>query len=85
MKIAHAMMVVQVMKIAHAMMVVQVMKIVHAMMVVQVMKTAHAMKAVVKVIQTVQVMKGGKVNKTRLRRTLSEMKTPQLFIIYNPR
>ncbi len=37
-------------------------------------------------MKVVQIMKAGKINKTRLkrlRRTLSEMQTPQLFIIYN--
>ncbi len=39
-------------------------------------------------MKAVQIMKAGKINKTklkRLKRTLSEMKTPQLFIIYNLR
>ncbi len=56
MKIAHAMMVVQVIKIVHAMRVVQVMKIVHAIIVIQVMKIAHAL-IVVQVMKTAHAMK----------------------------
>ncbi len=59
MKIAHAMMVVQVMKIVHVMIVVQVMKIVYTMIVMQVMKTAHAMKAVMQVMKGEKVMRPG--------------------------
>ena len=53
------------MKIAHGMMVMQVMEIAHAMVVVQVMKTAHAMKTDVQDIKTVQVMKVKKVMSRR--------------------
>ncbi len=56
MKIAHAMMIVQVIKIAHVMRVVQVMKIVHIIMVIQVMKIAHAL-IVVQVMKTARAMK----------------------------
>ncbi len=101
------------MKIAHAMMVMQVMKIAHAMMVVQVMKTTHTMKAVVQVRhkggagqegraghEGQEVMKVEKVKKIRSGvrsggprsrdqylswRTLSEMRIPRFFIVHNPR
>ncbi len=59
MKIAHTMIVVQVMKIAHAMMVVQVMKIVYAMNV-----TMLARKAM-QVMKVREVMKGEKVKERR--------------------